>query len=635
MKNGGIILTIVIPYYNDGHFTHELLDILNPQVTDEVEVLLIDDGSSCPFKTDYKWCNVVRKQNEGVAIARNLGIDLAKGEYITFMDADDYVPGYYVKVLLDKIRETSPDVIDYSWKNDRETYICQLTSDDQYQRSPAVWTKCLKKSFIGDTRLSLVKDSTEDEDFSRKIGYMEPGDYKHVVIPEIMYIYREQNPQSKFKKFMWGLQHTKRVAYYYEHITKEMTWLIDEIQKEDIDNEVMVYTKQCDFSPEDLKTLKRYCRLRPPEQTWAHILRGEECDFIRKIRQPLKCQICIYSDQVNMVGGITTFIFNFCKTMRNYYDIVFLYNRIDPQKLEKIKTVARCVKYDPQMIVGCDVLMIQRLDDIVPEHVVTKRKVQMIHCLKLPGYKIRQNVTDKVIVSQAAKNSWGDAAADAVVINNLADLEIKKSLMLVSATRINDGDKNGIRQRMFKLADKLNSAGIPFVWLVFSDRPIDKLPKGMYYMKACDNVGDFMEHADYMVQLSPESFSYTVLEALTRGTAVLVNQYAALKELGFKDGKMGYILPDDMEFDVNQLLQVPRFEFYYDNEKIVSHWLTFIGDLKSTDGFYDNEVKVVATIKEYYDLKLDRIVRRGEQLTVSRARADELIYGLKFCEEVL
>jgi glycosyltransferase involved in cell wall biosynthesis len=449
-----------------------------------------------------------------------------------------------------------------------------------------------------------------------------------------MYIYREQNPYSKFKKFYWGLQHTKRVVYYYEHITKEMTWLIDEIQKEDIDNEVCVYTKQCDFDQEDLKRLKRYCRIRLPQSDFAHIVRGEPCDFIKKMKQPLKCQVCIFSDHVNMVGGITTFIYNFCKALRSHYDIVFLYKNINEEKLARIRTVARCVKFDPELIVGCDVLLVQRLDDIVPENVVAKHKVQMIHCLRLPNYRIRSNVTDKVVVSQAAKDSWGEAAADAIVINNIADLEIKKSLMLVSATRINDGDKGGIKAKMFKLANKLNAAGIPFIWLVFSDRPIDKLPANMFYMKPVSNVGDFIEHADYLVQLSPESFSYTVLEALTRGTAVLVNQFGALKELGYKDGKMGYILPEDMEFDVKQLFKVPRFEFKYDNDKIISQWREFIGDLKPTEGFYDSQVKVRATIKEYYDLKLDKVVRKGEEFRVSRSRADELVYSLRFCEEV-
>ena len=74
-------LSIIIPYYNVPEYTAELLDRLAPQITPEVEVILVDDGSREPFKTDYKWCKVVRQVNHGVSHARNKGLSMAKGEY--------------------------------------------------------------------------------------------------------------------------------------------------------------------------------------------------------------------------------------------------------------------------------------------------------------------------------------------------------------------------------------------------------------------------------------------------------------------------------------------------------------------------------------------------------------------------
>ena len=620
-------LSIIIPYYNDGDYTKELLDQLAPQITKEVEVMVIDDGSRIPFETGYKWCEVIHKKNGGVSTARNMGIDKAKGEYITFIDADDRIPPYYVKVLFKKIDETQADVIEYSWKFDVGTYEVRLQSDNDYQVNPAVWCRCFKRSFLGDIRFNELKDSTEDEDFSRKVGYMEAGDYKHVVISDYMYFYRENLPNNKHHRFQKGIMNTKKVVYYYQQVTKEMMWLLDEIKKEDERNEVWLFTKQ-----NDIPELKRYCRVRKPERTWAHIIRGEQCDFVTKIDVPLKCQICIFSDAVNMVGGITTFIYNFCKNMNKYYDIVFLYDKVDPQKLKLIRTVARCIKTKPDLTVACDVLMVQRLNDIIPPNVIYKRSVQMIHCLRLSSYKIRDNVTHKVAVSQAAKDSWGESAEDAIVINNIADLDIKKSLMLVSATRIGAPDKGQNDNKMIKLANMLNDKGIPFVWLIFGNKQLYKLPKNMFSMQPIPNVGDFIAKADYLVQLSDESFSYTVLEALTRGTAVLVKDYAALKELGYVDKKMGYILPDDMNFDVNQLLDVPKFEYKYDNDKIINQWRELVGDLRPTPGFYEGEVKVRVKIKVYTDMKLDRDMHQGEEFTVSRARADELAYGYGFVE---
>ena len=627
MTKNNIKLSIIIPYYNDGDYTKELLDKLSPQVTDEVEVVVVDDGSRIPFETTHPWCKVIHKPNGGVSTARNMGINMTTGEYLTFMDADDSIPEYYVKRLLLKIEESRADIIEYSWRSCNGSYEITLTSDDQYQVNPAVWCRCFKRSFLGGTRFNEIKDSTEDEDFSRKVGYMEAGDYKHVVISDYMYFYRDSIINSKHKRFRKGIMNTKKVVYYYQQVTKQMKWLLDEIKKEDECNEVWLFTKQ-----NDIPELKRYCRVRKPERTWAHIIRGEKCDFVEKIDPPLKCQVCIYSDKVNMVGGITTFIYNFCKAMHDYYDIVFLHDNVDEQKLALIRTVARCIKTKPELTIACDVLIIQRLDDIFPQNVVCKRSIQMIHCLRLSQYKIRDNVTHKVIVSQAAKDSWGPEAADAIVINNIGETDIKKSLLLVSATRIDAFDKGQQQEKMIRLANMLNAKKLPFVWLVFGSRPMQKLPKNMYNMTPIPNVGDIIAKADYLVQLSDESFSYTVLEALQRGTACLVKDFAALKELGFEDGKTGYILPNDMNFDVNTLYNVPKFEYKYDNDKVISQWRELIGDLRPTPGFYDGDVKVRVKIKEYTDMKLNKNMHLGDEFTVSRARADELAYLRGFVE---
>lgn len=629
MKKNKIKLSIIIPYHNDGDFTQELLRALDHQIRDDVEVAVVDDGSRVPFETDFDWCKVFYKKNGGVSTARNLGIEMTSGEYITFMDADDLIPDYYIQRLLLKIEESAADVIEYSWKSYQGSYEITLRSDSQYQVNPAVWCRAFKRSFLGDIRFNEIKDSTEDEDFSRKVGYMEPGNYKHAVISDYMYYYRDTLINSKHKRFRKGIMNTKKVVYYYQHVTKEMAWLIDEIKKEDEHNEVWLLTKQ-----NDIPELKRYCRVRKPEPTWAHIIRGEQYDGITKINPPLKCNICIYSDRVNMVGGITTFIFNFCKAMRAYYDIVFLYDHVDPDKLNMIKTVARCIKTKDSLTIACDVLMVQRLDDIVPANVICKRSVQMIHCLKLQSYKIRQNVTDKVAVSQAAKDSWGEPAKDAVVINNIADSDFKESVLLVSATRIDAFDKGEQVKRMLKVANALNRQQIPFVWLVFGNKPIKDPPRNMYNMQPIPNVADIIGKADYLVQLSDESFSYTVLEALTRGTAVIVKEFGALKELGFKEGVHGYLYEDNKEFDVKKLLKVPQFEYKYDNDKVIDKWREFLGELKRAPGFYEGDVKIRVTIPKFSDMKLGKDVFKGEEYVVSRKRADELVYGHQYCEIV-
>ena len=68
-----IRLTIVIPAYNAEPYIYELLDCLAPQITDEVEVIVIDDGSRQQVTTDHKWCKVIRQKNQGCSTARNKG----------------------------------------------------------------------------------------------------------------------------------------------------------------------------------------------------------------------------------------------------------------------------------------------------------------------------------------------------------------------------------------------------------------------------------------------------------------------------------------------------------------------------------------------------------------------------------
>ena len=83
-----IKLSIIIPYYNCKKYTDTLLSCLDKQITDEVEVILVDDGSKEPYTTDYNWIKIIRQQNGGASVARNTGLDNVSGEYIAFVDAD-------------------------------------------------------------------------------------------------------------------------------------------------------------------------------------------------------------------------------------------------------------------------------------------------------------------------------------------------------------------------------------------------------------------------------------------------------------------------------------------------------------------------------------------------------------------
>lgn len=92
-------ISIVVPIYNIENYLPETLNsILNQSMIEEMEVLMIDDGSTDNSKDiveeyalDYDNFFAFHKSNEGPSIARNLGIELAKGEYVMFLDSDDII----------------------------------------------------------------------------------------------------------------------------------------------------------------------------------------------------------------------------------------------------------------------------------------------------------------------------------------------------------------------------------------------------------------------------------------------------------------------------------------------------------------------------------------------------------------
>ena len=102
-----MLLSTIIPVYKAEKFLPQLLDGLLPQLTNECEVVLVDDGSpdNCGAICDeYAQkdlrVKVIHKENGGASSARNAGLDLAKGEYITFVDSDDWVSDDYIETVL-------------------------------------------------------------------------------------------------------------------------------------------------------------------------------------------------------------------------------------------------------------------------------------------------------------------------------------------------------------------------------------------------------------------------------------------------------------------------------------------------------------------------------------------------------
>lgn len=104
------IISIIIPVYNVEKYLHRCLDSVKSQSYSNIEVLLIDDGSKdksgviCDeyVASDSRF-HVYHKNNEGVSKARNTGLDHANGDWITFIDSDDFISNTYLEDLIKPI----------------------------------------------------------------------------------------------------------------------------------------------------------------------------------------------------------------------------------------------------------------------------------------------------------------------------------------------------------------------------------------------------------------------------------------------------------------------------------------------------------------------------------------------------
>lgn len=630
MARYNLKLSIIIPYYELKEYTDELVKALAPQVCQGVEVLLIDDGSRFPYESDQNWLKVIRKENGGAGSARNLGIDKARGQYITFIDADDLVPEYYIKEILNTIEDKAPDIIDLSFKSfDGRHFNHLLKSDYDYLPFPSPSLRVFKKTYIGGIRFSEIKDAAEDEDFCRRCGYLLNRDYKHASICKYMYFYRTEVPLSSVKRYKKGITRTKRVLYYFKHVTKDMTYLLEEFKKEDEVNEVILMTERC-----DLPELRRYCQFDSPHGTWAHEIRGEYYPHIQKVDPPLKTQVVLYRSDLYKIGGFMTFLLNFCRQMADKYDITIVGKKCDHQRLKQLLGMAR-VELSGQEIYADNLIMLSFLDEI-PQNIHAKKIIRMVHaCKTSPEWFIPKDYNELLFVSETSKKSFKDKEAE--VVHNFMELDKREHLLLVSATRFPAPDKGIIEDRMRILAKMLNDKGISFTWLNFADRNMENPPRNFFNVGVSYNMQGMIKKADYLVQLSDsECWSYSCLEALMLGTPIICTPFPSAYEMGIVDGVNAHIVPFDMDFDVQKLLDIPKFDYEYDNEAIRKQWIHILGDTTPLHDYVPEQMVEVEIKEGFKDMKLNRYLGVGERLIMTKQRADEirLKLGDKYIREL-
>ncbi len=209
-------ISIILPVYNVGKYLRQSLDSLVNQTLKEIEIICVDDGSgddSYEILEEYKnkdaRIKVIHKENKGTGAARNDGLRIASGEYIGFVDPDDWVKPNMYERLYTLAKEKDVDITmcmpdGYDEKNKKETPFPYFV-DENFANIPeerifswkdlspfkypmCVWNKLYKKELFDKNKIEFA-EGLDFEDHKVIFGSLLTAE-KIYFIKEKLYVYR-------------------------------------------------------------------------------------------------------------------------------------------------------------------------------------------------------------------------------------------------------------------------------------------------------------------------------------------------------------------------------------------------------------------------------------------------------------
>ena len=218
------LISIIVPIYNVEEYLRECLDSIQKQSYLNFECIMVNDGSPdnsskiCEeFVEKDSRFRYFEKENGGVSSARNLGIEHSKGEYITFIDSDDWVDSDYLEVLYTTLLEEGADITVSTYKQfnikdncfyfhifqrgyDKKTFTGQELIDNLQVLSSfdhsysSTWGKLVKSVRVETIRFNEETTLGEDMEFWYKLYLISD---KIVYVNKDNYIYRTSSDEYK------------------------------------------------------------------------------------------------------------------------------------------------------------------------------------------------------------------------------------------------------------------------------------------------------------------------------------------------------------------------------------------------------------------------------------------------------
>lgn len=334
-----------------------------------------------------------------------------------------------------------------------------------------------------------------------------------------------------------------------------------------------------------------------------------------------------YYRRLVAVGGVETFFYELAKKYGSR-DITVLYRDGDQEQLRRLAELVRVRRWNGEPVECRRAFFGYYYDQTDLNAIQAEEYIQIIHAdflslvpLSIPP-KVDERFTRYVAVSETAARSFEQLTGirPEVCYNPYTASKPRKLLRLISATRLTE--EKGLR-RMQQLANALDAAGIRYEWTVYTNGKLEAQSANVRALPARLDILDYIAAADYLVQLSDgEGFCYSIVEALSAGTPVIVTPLPVLEELGVRDGVNAFVLPFDMSEIPTEAIEKGLKRFKY--KAPADRWAELLIDGESTwPAERENSVTVEAT-QRYRDIELDRILDKGEQQTVTRERAATL-----------
>ena len=347
-----IKISIIIPVYNAENYLSSCINSILKQTYYNWEIIIVDDGSTDNSKSIYtkfaeedKRIKFFYQKNKGVSAARNLGIEMAKGDYIVFVDADDWIEATFLEKMLKVLEKEHADIVQCNFyytqdnenvmrKHIKPSYSVRENTEElqldilyreyeekKYCRSVGairgVWGKIFKTSIINNIKFNEEIDIFEDGIFILNVLQ---NVHKVVLIDEYLYYYRITENSSNIK---YKPDFNQKALIIFENIKR---FIIENNKDKDFEScfHLMVFEMISSTLDKDIFNIQNKCK------------RKEKVNVLKNWIKNTYCQDALEQVQKENLGKNQRLLYYLLK--RKMYTIIY-YLYIIKQKIKKRKII--------------------------------------------------------------------------------------------------------------------------------------------------------------------------------------------------------------------------------------------------------------------------------------------------------